>query len=87
VVIYLTEKETGKKFSFMGDEVSELDNFVPEEAITSLGPGALDLCDEVYGHWRMRLKSGRVFHAYGTTEQYDKVVKVIIMKHTGKDIK
>lgn len=86
-MLYLTEKDTGKRYSFLDEEVSELDNFIPDEAIASLGPEAMDLCDEKYGHWRMRLTSGRVFHAYGTTEQYDRVVRLIIKKHTGKNIK
>ena len=81
-MIYLTEKDTEKRFSFFNGEIFELDNFVPEEAITSLGPGALDLCDEKYGHWKMRLRSGRIFYAYGTTHEYDEIVRLIIKKHT-----
>lgn len=83
-MIYLTEKESGRRFTFLDDEISELDNFIPDEAISSLGPRAMDLCDEKYGHWKMITKSGRQFHAYGTTKEYDKVVKVIIKNHVEK---
>lgn len=79
-MLYLHEKETGKRFSFSEEEVSELSAFTPDEAITSLGPAALDLCDEKYGDWKMILKSGRIFQAYGTTGEYDSVVRVMIRK-------
>lgn len=80
-MIYLQEKESGKKFSFSEKEIKELDRFIVDEAISSLGPRALDLCNDKYGHWKMLLKSGRMFHAYGTTEEYDSVLKVIIKNH------
>jgi hypothetical protein len=80
-MIYLVEKDSGKQFSFLCSEISELDNFTPEEAISFLGSEAIELCDEKYGHWKMRLKSGQVFHAFGTTHEYDKIVRLIIKRH------
>jgi hypothetical protein len=85
-MIYLSEKDTGKRFAFLDEEISELDNFIPDEAITMFSPDHLDLCDDKYGHWKLRLTSGRLFEAYGTTYEYDRVVRLIIKKHTGKNI-
>jgi hypothetical protein len=81
-MIFLTEKDTGIRFSFYEDEISELGHFQIEEAIANLGDKAVDLLgDEKYGYWKMMTKSGRLFHAHGTTREYDKLVRVLVKRH------
>ena len=85
-MIYLHEKETGKRYSFSEDEIKELDAFKPNDTVEVFGSAMLEMADEKYGHWKMMLNSGRIFRAYGTTKEYDQVVRALIRSHTGAKI-
>ena len=78
MIASFVDSETGLRYSFFENQLSELGPFEPEAAFETFN--SIDLLEEVTGTWKMRMKDGILRNACGTVRDYDQIVSILVRR-------